>query len=107
MGFAYRLTDKLVMRGGAAKIYAVSPAYLHRFGPWAPPGNVANTQLVVSVDGINPATTIDNPFPAGFNDPIFDSQGLLTLVGQPLLAGASNGTHYTPYIVAVELWIRV
>ena len=63
-----------------------------------PPGNVANTQLVGSVDGINPATTIDDPFPAGFNDPIFDSQGLLTLIGQPLLAGASNGTYHTPYL---------
>ena len=97
LGFAYRLTDKLVMRGGLAKIYAVSPA-TSTVSAVGPPGNVANTQLVGSVDGINPATTIDDPFPAGFNDPIFDSQGLLTLVGAPLIVGAANGTTHTPYL---------
>ena len=97
LGFAYRLTDQLVMRGGLAKIYAASPAS-STVSAVGPPGNVANTQLVGSVDGINPATTIDDPFPAGFNDPIFDSQGLLTLVGAPLIAGAANGTTHTPYL---------
>ena len=98
LGFAYRITDKLVMRGGIAKIYAPSNTAGSTVSGGGPAGNTAATPLIGTIDGISPATTIDDPFPAGFNDPIFDRDGLLTLVGQPIVAGAANDVAYTPYL---------
>ena len=98
LGFAYRVTDKLVMRGGIAKICSPSNTAGSTVSGGGPAGNTAIAPLVATIDAIYPATTIVDPFPAGFNDPKFDQDGLLTLVGQPIVAGAANEVAYTPYM---------
>ena len=96
VGFAYRITDKLVMRGGFARIYGLNPnaATVAAVGP---PGNGETTPIVATIDGINPNVTIDNPFPFGFNEPAFDRDGLGTALGQRIWAGSANGVAETPY----------
>lgn len=94
LGLAYQITNKLVFRGGWSKLYMLSPMSP---GP-STPGNGpfgATTNIISTIDGITPATTIDNPFPGGFNEPIYDSQGLLSLSGDQVWAGAPKGK--TPY----------
>ena len=96
LGFAYRLTDRLVMRGGFARIYGLNPnaATVAAVGP---PGNGATTPIVATIDGIHPNVTIDNPWPNGFNEPEFDKNGLGTALGQRIWAGSANGVAETPY----------
>ena len=96
LGFAYRITDKLVMRGGFARIYGLNPnaALVAAVGP---PGNGETTQILGTIDGINPNVTIDDPWPAGFNEPAFDRDGLATGLGQSIAGGSANGVAVTPY----------
>lgn len=96
LGFAYRLTDRLVMRGGFARIYGLNPnaATVAAVGP---PGNGATTPIIATIDGIHPNVTIDNPWPNGFNEPEFDKNGLGTALGQRIWAGSANGVAETPY----------
>lgn len=94
LGFAYSPRNSWVVRGGFAKLYMPSPAAP---GP-STPGNGpfgATTTTPGTIDGINPFTTINNPFPAGFNLPTYDSQGLLSLVGNRVWAGSTG--QVTPY----------
>ncbi len=95
LGFAYRITDKLVMRGGFARIFAVSNVAATPSGVGVPE-NAAETRLVATIDGINPNATIDNPYPAGFVTPKFDADGLLGVVGHAMNAGIVNGPTRTP-----------
>ncbi len=85
IGIAYRITDHLVARGGFAKLdmMPLGVAGLTNGGN----GAKASTSINGSLDGINPAVTINNPFPDGFNTPVGDRNGLLTLVGQSLTGG--------------------
>ena len=96
LGFAYRATNKLVIRGGFARIYGLNPnsATVVAVGP---PGNGSSTPIIGTIDGINPEVTIDDPFPFGFNEPSFDADGLGTALGQRIWAGAANGVAETPY----------
>ena len=96
LGFAYRATNKLVIRGGFARIYGLNPnsATVVAVGP---PGNGESTPIIGTIDGINPEVTIDDPFPFGFNEPAFDAEGLGTALGQRIWAGAANGVAETPY----------
>ena len=98
LGFAYRLSDTLVMRGGFSKSYSPSLGTATVSGG-GPAGNRSRTDIIGTVDGINPNVTIDNPFPNGFLEPIYDRDGLLTLVGQRAQGGATNGTQRTPYLM--------
>jgi hypothetical protein len=93
VGAAYRLSDKLVLRGGFSRLYSLSPGVASlNFG--AGTGS-ASTSLIGSIDGINPNVTIKNPFPNGFNTPIFDSQQQASLLGQALQLQSTNNK--TPY----------
>ena len=97
LGFAYRITDSLVMRGGFSKAYSPSLVTATVSGG-GPAGNRSRTSIIGTVDGIHPNVTIDNPFPSGFLVPVYDRDGLLTLVGQRAQGGAANGTAWTPYL---------
>lgn len=78
LGFAYKLTDKLVMRGGWG-IYTV-PFVI--FGN-NQPGFSQSTPIVPSVDnGLTFQATLANPFPTGVLAPVGSSQGLATFLGQ-------------------------
>ena len=96
LGFAFRATDKLVIRGGFARIFGLNPnaATVVAINP---PGNGATTPILGTIDGINPNVTIDDPWPAGFNEPDFDAAGLGTALGQRIWAGTANGVAETPY----------
>jgi hypothetical protein len=76
-GFAYKLTGRIVARGGYGIMY---PAVLAS-------GNIAGysstTPWVASVggNGINPQDVLQNPFPQGLLPIVGSSQGLMTNVG--------------------------
>jgi hypothetical protein len=94
IGAAYRVTDKLVARGGFSKLFMLSPIAPGPSSPGDGPFG-ATTNIIATVNGINPNVTLDNPFPNGFETPLYNSQGLSTLLGTSLNIGSSLGK--TPY----------
>jgi hypothetical protein len=80
-GFAYRISDRLVMRGGWGRYY-LNPSnnYIQSSG------FNASTPLVASNDGGRTpiANLINNPFPSGLLLPAGSALGPLTFVGQGL-----------------------
>jgi hypothetical protein len=87
IGAAYRLSDKLVARGGYGMYYFNLNIYSYRLFN----GYSQSTSLSNSIDGgKTPVTTanggiLDNPqylFPTGWTPPTGNSQGLNTFVGQ-------------------------
>ena len=82
LGIAYRITSKLVFRGG----YALS--YLGQNSSGQATGYSRQTPLVASLDnGLTPAASLSDPFPAsiypsGLLTPIGNTQGLSTNLGQ-------------------------
>jgi hypothetical protein len=79
VGFAYKITDKLVMRGGYGR-YFLNPTndYLQYNG------FSNNTPVVTSLDGGRTpiANALANPYPNGINPPPGASQGALSYVGR-------------------------
>ena len=76
-GATFRIDDQTVLRGG----YAL--AYLPTFDNGYNNGFSVTTTLVASTDGgITPTGRLSNPFPAGLDQPVGNSQGLSTLVGR-------------------------
>jgi hypothetical protein len=83
VGFAYKWTDKLVMRSGfglynvpAVEMSDYQGMELYGFGnvnPW-----------VATVDGITPVDLLSNPFPNGLTQAVGKAHGELTNVGQSI-----------------------
>lgn len=79
-GFSYQPTKKLAVRGGAALFFPDEWA-----GDPTMPGYAQTTTLVTSLNGgLNPSSTLSNPFPQGILPIIGNTQGGLTDVGQTL-----------------------
>jgi len=82
-GMAYKITDKLVFRGGYGIFYPQT-------GGGANQGFATTTTWVSTVggDGINPnrSALLSNPFPQGLNQPVGSSLGLRTQVGDAVTA---------------------
>ncbi len=79
-GFAYRVTGRMVWRGGWGVFYG--PNNMSNFNQL---GFSLTTNMVTSLDGnLTPADKLTNPFPAGLSQPLGSSAGLLTAVGQSL-----------------------
>jgi len=97
LGFAYQLTHSLVLRGGVGRIYALSLASAADSGAQGTSAFFITTPITGTIDGINPAVTIDNPFPGGLLTPPGASQGSLTGIGLPLEVGVI-GPMKTPYL---------
>ena len=94
VGLAYQITNRLVFRGGYSKLYLLSS---EAPGP-SSPGNGpfgATTNIIGTVNGIDPNVTLTNPFPNGFQTPIYSSQGLESLLGTSFNVGSSQGK--SPY----------
>jgi hypothetical protein len=80
LGFSYMATKKLLARGGFALFFPDEWA-----GDPAMPGYAQTTSLVSSLNGgLNPSSTLSNPFPQGILPLIGNTQGGLTDVGQSL-----------------------
>jgi hypothetical protein len=85
-GYAYRVTNWMVWRGGWGMFYV--------------PNNVNNlrqdgfslaTQMVTSLDNnLTPFRYLSDPFPSGLTQPPGSGEGLLTAVGQGLTAGRAE-----------------
>jgi hypothetical protein len=87
-GFSYSLSDKTVLRGGYGLYWAP-----HNYpGPsqdtFASRGYIAVTPYLASSDGINPASqgsgspgSLTDPYPNGVDEPVGNTQGLLTGAG--------------------------
>lgn len=97
LGFAYELNNKIVLRGGISRIYGEGLATGADSGAQGTSAFFITTPIVGTIDGINPAVTIDNPFPGGILTPPGASKGLLTGIGLPLSVGVI-GPMATPYI---------
>ncbi|MEX2262823.1 MAG: TonB-dependent receptor [Bryobacteraceae bacterium] len=92
-GYAYRLAERIVWRGGWGLFYI--------------PNNISNfrqdgfslaTQMVTSLDNnLTPFNRLSNPFPSGLTPPPGASGGLLTAVGQNLTAGFAPGDSVPAY----------
>jgi hypothetical protein len=79
LGFAYRASDKTVVRGGWA-IYTVPALFDNGISQ---PGFSQATTIVPSPDnGVTIRATLDNPFPDGVSDPPGNSRGVNTFVGR-------------------------
>jgi hypothetical protein len=79
-GFAYKLTDKLVARGGYGIFYAAASSML-TFDPV--PGFASDTPWVSTEGGAGfiPTTFLRDPIPGGLLQPAGSSTGAMTLVG--------------------------
>jgi hypothetical protein len=100
-GFAYQLTNKTVVRGGAG-MYAV-PAIIAGVRQT---GFSQNTSIIVSPDrGVTLRATMANPFPDGILDPVGASLGPNTFLGQGLdrflPLDAKNGQN-ARYMISVQ-----
>ena len=79
IGFAYRLKDNTVIRGGYGMIYGQAMN-----NPGAAPGFSQTTSMVSSIQTGIPYNTQTNPFPQGVLRPVGSSGGLATGLGQGL-----------------------
>jgi outer membrane receptor protein involved in Fe transport len=94
MGIAYKVNDKLVVRSGFGIYYpptvAVSNGTTDGYStstPWlSSQGNA----------GIVPANLLSNPWPTGLNQPVGNTQGLTTLVGNGI--NAFQAKHPSGYV---------
>jgi hypothetical protein len=78
VGFAWSISQKMVVRGGA------SVNFVPVVGSVQPSGWSVNTPWVSSADGITPLDRLSNPFPSGKLAPTGNSLGMTTLLGQPI-----------------------
>ena len=92
LGFAYKLTDKMVMRGGYGISYTRTMGGVNGTN-----GFSTNTPWTHSIgnDGLNPLNLLSNPYPDGINQPTGAADGLLTQVGANVSAiHRENPTSY-------------
>lgn len=93
LGFAYQLTRRTILRGGAGIFFAGSPTTAG--GVIGNFGYRTDTPFVGSQDGLTPYSYLSNPFPNGLLQPTGSSQGLLTAVGTAIQEPLPNAT--VPY----------
>ena len=81
-GFAFRINDKTVFRGGWGIFYA--PIYFSLDNQYSP-GVSQSTTYLASTDGFaTPANSLKNPFPTGLLQPVAISQGISQVYGGTL-----------------------
>jgi len=91
-GYAFRITNRLVARGGYGLFYNPNNISNYRLD-----GFSLATQMVTSLDNnLTPFNTLRNPFPSGLVSPPGAGGGLLTGVGQSITAGQASPGNYLP-----------
>ena len=94
IGVAYQITRSMVIRSGYGIYYTAAPfgASRHNLGE----GYSTTTPWITTLDGATPISTLNDPFPNGFNHFTGSRLGLLTQVGATL-TDAWPATLKTPY----------
>ena len=91
-GYAFRITNRLVARGGYGLFYVPNNISNYRLD-----GFSLTTQMVTSLDNnLTPFNTLRNPFPSGLVQPPGAATGLMTGVGQSVTAGLASQGNYLP-----------
>ncbi len=91
-GYAFRLTNWMVARGGYGVFYSPNVISNYRLD-----GFSLATQMVTSLDNnLTPFNTLRNPFPNGLVRPPGATAGLLTGVGQSITAGLATPGNFLP-----------
>ena len=97
-GFAYKLTDKTVMRGG----YGIFFGFLgQRRGDVIQTGFSSNTFFVPTLNNETFIATLSNPFPNGIQEPVGAALGPQTFLGQSVTF--FNPDPQTPYMQRWQL----
>jgi len=97
-GFAYKVTDNLVLRGGYGLFYAPTIRGAAGTGGGGVQGFSRQTTWVVSYDGQTPWARLNNPFPGtGPLLPQGASLGALSFVGEGISGPMRKGLNATPY----------
>jgi hypothetical protein len=92
IGYAYRITNWMVARGGWGIFYVPNNLNNYRLD-----GFSLATQMVTSLDNnFTSFNTLRNPFPNGLVQPPGAAGGLLTGTGQSVTAGAASADNYLP-----------
>ncbi len=102
LGFAYELTKKTIVRGGAGIFFAGAPTTAG--GVVGNFGFRTDTPFVGSQDGLTPFSYLSNPFPTGLVPPTGSSQGLLTAIGTAIAEPLPSAT--VPYTENWSLGIQ-
>jgi hypothetical protein len=76
LGFAYRLGEKTVVRGGFGLFYSDYYTAFARFT-----GYTATTPVTSTINGVTPVNLANNPFPSGYVPRTGNSLGLETALG--------------------------
>jgi hypothetical protein len=101
LGFAYRLGDKTVLRGG----YGIFFGFLgERRGDVIQTGYSITTNFVPTINNITFSSTLSNPFPNGILEPVGASQGPQTNIGNSI--SFFNQNPLSPYNQRWELGIQ-
>ena len=91
-GYAYRVTNWMVARGGYGIFYVPNIISLYRLD-----GFSLTTQMVTSLDNnLTPFNTLRNPFPSGLSQPPGAAGGLMTGIGQSITAGGASPGNFLP-----------
>ena len=87
LGFAFKLNDKTVLRGGAGIFYGSSSGGGFSNATYAL-ADLAETGFIATLDNVTPTpgTNLSNPFPNGIVRPTGKYDGPLTNYGQQLLS---------------------
>jgi len=97
LGFAYKLTSKTVVRGGAGVFYASTTGLGGAPGGFGVSGFQATTSLVTSLDGVTPLRFLRDPYSDGITKPTGSSLGAGTLLGQTItFSDRGNRVPYSP-----------
>ncbi len=96
-GFAYRLNERAVVRGGYGISYLPSDvAFLN--APWNASVNSAVTNMPATLDGgLTPAATLSNPFPNGLIQPAGHSPSFLNALEGSSISAPVPDVPY-PYV---------
>ena len=97
-GFAYKLTDKTVVRGGYGIFYQITTRGAAGSGAYGFQGFDRYTEMMTSYqyDGATPAARLSDPFPGGPLLPPGSSLGGMSYVGEGI-RGPIKGMDATPY----------
>lgn len=104
LGFAWSLLPKTVLRWGGGFFYAPAETSNVATAFASNAGYSASTPFVGTIDGgLTPFRTLSNPYPEGLQQPVRDTQGASTFLGQSPAMWDSRQTMPVTYQWNVDL----